>query len=122
MEHLSQQIKALEETLLRRHTPSDREMLQNLLHDDFEEVGASGNIVTKADAIEWLLREDDNAQWSLSGFRIRQLSNELVLATYCAEKTNSANGVVKRSARSSLWKKTASGWAMLFHQGTNFAE
>jgi len=109
----------LEETLLQRHTRADRAMLQKLLHDDFEEVGASGAIVTKADAIAWLLRDDDQVQWSLSGFKIRQLSDELVLANYCAHKTYVVNGAVKRSMRSSLWKKTASGWAMLFHQGTN---
>jgi len=122
MESISAHIKELEETLLRRHTRADIKMLSKLLHDEFEEVGASGDICTKDEAIKWLLREDDNIQWSLTDFRARQLADDLVLATYCAHKTHQKTGAIKRSMRSSLWEKTEENWAMRFHQGTNISE
>lgn len=122
MEKLTQQIKTLEETLLRRHARADREMLQRLLHNDFEELGASGTLVTKSEAIDWLLREDDNIQWSLSDFKVRRLSDEIALATYCAHKTDLTTNTTKHSLRSSLWMKTGSHWTLRFHQGTNLTK
>lgn len=122
MENLIRQIKSLEETLLQRHARADKAMLQQLMHDEFEELGASGNIVTKNEAIEWLLREDDNIQWTLSDYKLRILSDEIVLATYCAHKTDLATNSTKSSLRSSLWMKTEYGWALRFHQGTNLAK
>jgi len=122
MNDLSELIQSQEESLLLRHTRTDREKLQRLLHDDFEELGASGNVVTKTDAIEWLLREEDNIQWTLSDFKLRILSGEIVLATYRAHKTDLANKTVKQSLRSSLWIRTGDHWALRFHQGTNLAQ
>lgn len=122
MESISVHIKELEEKLLQRHTRADIEMLSILLHDEFEEIGASGEICTKNKAIQWLLREDDAFQWSLTDFRARQLSDDMVLATYCAHKTDLKTGLIKRSMRSSLWEKTNADWAMRFHQGTNISD
>lgn len=122
MKNLSQHIQDLEETLLQRHTRADREMLEQLLHDDFEELGASGNLVTKSEAIDWLLREDDNIQWTLSDFKLRMLSSEIVLATYCAQKTDFGSNAIKQSLRSSLWMKTGEHWVLRFHQGTNLTK
>ena len=122
MEDLSQHIKQLEETLLRHHARSNIDMLSALLHDDFEEIGSAGKITKKGEAIEWLLREEDSIHWSLSDFRTRQLADNLVLATYCAQKLDQETGISKRSMRSSLWKNTRNGWAMIFHQGTNMSD
>jgi len=121
MKNLSQLIQGQEESLLLRHTRADREKLQHLLHEDFEEFGSSGNVVTKTDAIEWLLREEDNIQWALSDFKLRILSGEIVLATYRAHKTDLVNKTVKQSLRSSLWIRTGDHWALRFHQGTNLS-
>jgi hypothetical protein len=122
MQNLVQQIKGLEETLLQGHTRADQQMLSKLLHDDFEELGASGHVVTKSEAIDWLLREDDHIQWSLSDFKVRRLSDEIALATYRAQKTDLAANTTKHSLRSSLWLKTETGWALRFHQGTNLTK
>ncbi|WP_455219530.1 DUF4440 domain-containing protein, partial [Kaarinaea lacus] len=83
MDGISQRIKELEEILLQRHVRKDIEMLSTLLHDEFEEIGSSGDICTKSNAIRWLLREDDAIQWSLTEFRARRLTEDMVLATYC---------------------------------------
>jgi len=121
MKNLSQLIQGQEESLLLRHTRADREKLQHLLHEDFEEFGSSGNVVTKTDAIEWLLREEDNIQWALSDFQLRVLSSEIVLATYRVLKTDVKSHTSKQSLRSSLWVRTGDHWALRFHQGTNLS-
>ena len=122
MENIKNQIRVLEESLLQRHTRKDRKLLTELLHDDFEEIGASGDICTKNDAMEWLMREKDHIEWTLSDFKIKQLSSELILVIYCAYKTDLKTNKIKRSMRSSIWVKTKFGWAMKFHQGTNLVD
>jgi hypothetical protein len=53
---------------------------------------------------------------SLSEFVAKQLSPELVLATYRA--TIRDGDSVRHSLRSSLWVHRASRWQLVFHQGT----
>lgn len=121
MSDLQQHIKGLEESLLRPYERTEMELLDKLLHDDFEEVGSSGRTTYKHEAIRWLIREEENIQWSLSEFRIRALSAELVLAHYFAHKNNLKTGKISNSMRSSLWKKSDDRWSIIFHQGSEIS-
>ena len=67
------------------------------------------------------MREDDDIRWFLTDFRARQLADNIVLATYCANKSDLKTGSTRRSMRSSLWEKINTNWVMRFHQGTNLS-
>lgn len=126
---LELEIKQLEEKLLHSDVRSNPELLDELLSDDFEEIGATGTINSRADVVDWLVNKESDTRWLLTDFSIRQLSDDLVLAKYIAQKLNTKN---KASRRSSLWKrislknratnKTSARWIMIFHQGSNISE
>jgi len=57
----------------------------------------------------------------ISNFAVRPQADSVVLATYvCLHRY--ADGREANSLRSSLWRKHAEGWQMVFHQGTRMAE
>lgn len=113
------EIKALEESLLNPETRKNKMLLSSLLSDDFVEFSSSGKVYTKDKMIEALLNEKD-VYYSLNHFKIKELAQGFVLATYIANlKTIQPNSNTRASLRSSIWKETNEKWSMTFHQGTN---
>jgi len=83
---------------------------------DFWEVGASGRRYDRADVLEELERRQAAPHqdvWETSEFRCQRLADDLYLLTY----TLLQNGE-RLTRRSTIWKRTADGWKILFHQGT----
>ena len=117
MNKLEVQIKQLEEQLLHADVRANPELLEQLLADDFEEIGSSGMISNRHQVIDWLVTREKAVTWSIQDFRIRQLSPELVLANYRAMK-DGQNTRTGSSMRSSLWQLSGKQWKMVFHQGT----
>lgn len=118
LDKITQLILQREQSLLLPHSRKNTQLLDALLHDEFEEVGASGRFVDKQQAMQWLMRENDDFDWALTDFRLRVLSDEMVMANYIAVKRHRKSGTEKKSVRSSIWKKTGDNWAMIYHQGT----
>ena len=85
--------------------------LENLLADEFIEIGSSGKIYHKNDILKWLPLESPR-QFVVEDFSIIILSEDIVLTTY--KLTSEAVS----SLRSSLWKFNGNEWKMVFHQGT----
>ena len=109
-------LRELEERLLQQGVRLDESALTLLLADDFVEHGASGQAWTKADVIVGLLSEAFVTR-RIYDFDVRWLSIDIALATYrCG--TESVDGVEFFSLRSSIWRRQADGWQMVFHQGT----
>ncbi|WP_333674697.1 GNAT family N-acetyltransferase [Glutamicibacter sp.] len=102
-----------EKLLLTQRIRHDQQELKRLLHEDFEEVGASGRSYNRAQIIEQLMAEPVEESPTLQLFepRIWQLSETLVLLRW---KT----GADIPSQRTSIWVRSAHGWQLLFHQGT----
>jgi hypothetical protein len=116
MNNIENHIKELEERLLHTDVRENSIIVTELLSDDFEEVGSDGKISSREEVIEWLVNKEENVRWSLNDFRIKELSPDLIVATYIAVKDNQPNS--SRSIRSSIWKKYSDNWKMIFHQGT----
>jgi len=119
MNNIKNHIKELEERLLHTEVRKNSTILNELLNNEFEEIGSDGKISTREEVIEWLVNKEKNTKWSLNDFRIKELSPELILATYIAIKKNKSNS--SRSIRSSIWKKYSGTWKMIFHQGTKIS-
>ncbi|KQU61159.1 ribonuclease H [Rhodococcus sp. Leaf278] len=85
--------------------------LVSLLADDFTEVGASGAVWDKTSILDLLSREDsvEIEVLELSG---RAISADFVLVQWISQTLG------KRARRTSLWRRTASGWELIHHQGT----
>ena len=118
MNKILDHIKELEEKLLHTDFRKNPESINELLSEDFEEIGSIGRISSRKEVIHWLVTKDQDASWALNDFRVRKLATDLILATYRAKKMGSQSDNSKGSIRSSIWKLCANNWKMIFHQGT----
>ncbi|ELS57480.1 nuclear transport factor 2 family protein [Streptomyces viridochromogenes] len=92
------------------------ELLGALLHPEFHEFGSSGRRWDKASTVSRLPVDTDPADRYVVTSEIRgvQLAPDLVHLTFDTEYLG------RHAHRSSLWRLTADGWQMYFHQGTPF--
>ena len=104
-------ILSLEEALLQAEVRQCAEKIESLLTGDFFEFGSSGRVYyTEGDTFPPV------AGYTITDFRIAELSPQCVLATY--NITLGQDKEAQRSLRSTIWKKIDGQWKVLFHQGT----
>lgn len=109
--NLKEHLQALEEKHTSITVRSDSEKLDEILADDFFEIGSSGYYYTKKDCLDTgvVLTE-----MTLHDYEIYPLASDVVLATYyIQDKTRNRN-----TLRSSIWKLIDGRWQLHFHQGT----
>lgn len=115
--------RAVLEELKRRepvfHRPEfigSRAAIEAMIAPDFWEVGASGRRYSRQFVLETLeAREDDPVEdddWETADFHCRELARDLYLLTYTLLQGE------RRTRRATIWRRTPSGWVILFHQGT----
>ena len=115
------QVRQLEERLLRPEVRRSKVELAQLLADDFREFGSSGRVFDKQQIVD-LLQDQPSYQLSLHDFRAVTLGSDLVLATYRATCRAPDSNRTSHSLRSSIWRKRGGRWQVVFHQGTPSAE
>ncbi|MDX6151538.1 DUF4440 domain-containing protein [Marinococcus sp. PL1-022] len=104
-------IRQLEEDLLKPSIRRSAVEVSRLLAEDFQEIGASGRIFTREDVI-FGLEEERPVHRTVADYKTKPLSEHLYLATY------TVTSELGTSLRSSIWRKTDSSWELVFHQGT----
>jgi len=106
----------LETALLRRElkTPA---RLNDLIDDDFIEIGASGRQWTKQDVIHALQHEPFVAG-EISEFKLKLLTQDVALVTYLCLQAATSGVSAANSLRSSIWTRHDGLWRLVFHQGT----
>ena len=114
------EILALEQLLLQPEVRSNDRLLEELIADDFIEIGAVGKSWTKTEVIAGLISQDSPIR-TIDDFKLRILADGVALATYLC-RLQGANGIQTLSLRSSVWKRFEGGWQMVFHQGTRASD
>lgn len=116
---LHKTIYDLETTLLKPEIRSSAKDLDLLLADDFMEFGSSGEIYDKKMILERLPKDTEISpvQFIVSDFQIKELSDNVVLATFKTDKISPDKTHI-RALRASIWGKTKENWQMTYHQGT----
>jgi ribonuclease HI len=99
---------AAEERLLDPRVRADPDAVDELLDEDFSEIGQSGTHWTREAIIVALAADPQITGGSLQEPLVRRIDVDLLLLTYLY-------GGVRRS---SLWRITPDGPRILFHQGT----
>lgn len=109
-ESLLIQLRELEERLFSANASE----LEQLIADDFTEIGSAGRFYDKAQAIS-LLANGRIAAFSASDYSIRSLAPGLELLSYrtCTESTPPVTAL-----RNSIWRLQGGKWQITFHQGT----
>jgi hypothetical protein len=112
----AEELKRLEEDLLRPEVRRSPEKMDALLADDFVEFGRSGRVYGKADLLETAAQPFDG-RLSLLEFSAKALTPSIALVTY-RSILRDTNGRERHSLHSSIWMRTEQGWRLVFHQGT----
>lgn len=89
---------------------------ERMTADDFWEIGASGKIYTREEVLDLLEERHSGPQAEslvVSAFRVRQLGLGLYLAHYDLVQEHT-----RKTRRTTLWRHSAEGWKIVFHQGT----
>lgn len=91
--------------------------IENLMCDEFWEVGASGNIYTREDVIKTLVARYNDKNYVddcvPSDFKLTQIAPDNYLITY-----NLIQNKIRHTRRSTIWRKIDGSWKILYHQGT----
>jgi len=110
------ELQELELRLLQPGVRAGRQQVMALMAEEFFEIGASGKVYDRQGAAEALALADGGSV-SLSDFLARALEPDLVLVTYRSFWRGPGDARAQ-ALRSSLWRRTETGWMLLFHQGT----
>lgn len=93
----------------RAETRGDRAWMDRHLAPGFSEFGVSGQAYSREEILALDVGEIDAV---LRRLHVRRLAEGVVLVTYQSEVAG------EPAHRSSIWRLTAAGWQMEFHQGT----
>jgi hypothetical protein len=113
MKTLKEKIIELELSLLKPEIRSSKQQLNRLLADDFLEIPSTGIPYNKSQALSHIPQEIPST-FVLQDFE----SKNVVQLIYKAKIMRQNQDAIAYSQRSSIWKKTAGKWQMMFHQGT----
>jgi hypothetical protein len=110
-----EELRAREPIFHRPEFGNARADLERLMHESYWEVGASGTRYSREFVLETLLtRVPDPAEssWVVRDFQVSEIAADNYLATYTLLQG------ARVSRRATLWRRAASGWQILYHQGT----
>lgn len=101
----------LERELQTAECRRDRERLARLLADDFTEVGASGTVWDKSSILD-MLGSEGSVEIEMIEPVGRVIGADYVLLQWISRTSR------MRARRTSLWRRTNTGWELVHHQGT----
>ncbi len=122
LQGIVEHIKQRELELLQTDWRANPALIDDWLSADFEEIGSDGQVSQRVDVVNWLLKKDNAIQWLLTDFRIKVLTDGLIMAVYFAKKPNGPSSISKGSIRTSIWQYQGNHWKMVFHQATQRLE
>jgi hypothetical protein len=96
--------------LLEPDIRNDPDHVLRLLHGDFYEYGASGQVWTRASVTTATTGTTEPIV--ATNLAARRLGPDAILVTYASESGG------RRALRSSTWVRDHGSWLLLFHQGT----
>ncbi|GAA1470175.1 DUF4440 domain-containing protein [Microbacterium thalassium] len=114
-EVVREQLRAREPLFHRVELGTSREWFEHETDDEFWEVGASGAVYDREQV--WAMLEPRYAEgaddpWSITDFAVRRVDAVVYLATYVLHQGP------RVTRRATLWRRTDTGWRILYHQGT----
>jgi hypothetical protein len=110
------ELRVLEERLAMPASSESRDTLGALLAPEFREFGSSGCVYDAASTLDVLI-PGGRPRIMLEDFMVAFVAEGVVLVTYLSRSV-AGPGWKPPTLRSSLWTRRASGWQMVFHQGT----
>lgn len=111
-------LRDLEQRLLLPEVRADPLQLGLLLHPDFVEVGASGEIYTRDEVLaEFEQSPPSYAVWA-QDFEAHPVVEGVALLRYRSAHIDESGQLSRFVARTTLWQRNGGSWQARFHQGT----
>lgn len=118
MDDLLAELTALETELHHPGATCTRTRLERLLHPDFHEIGRSGTRYTRQVVIDFLIDRTSLPQVVAYDHRLERLADDVALLHFASLETQ-PDGTHRQAARRvSVWRRTALGRQLHYHQGT----
>ncbi|HET7330072.1 DUF4440 domain-containing protein [Dyella sp.] len=114
-----EQLRDREPIFHRPELGTTRTDFEAMTEPDFWEVGASGRRYSRQyvlDVLEERYRHPVEDDWQTSDFHCREIAADNYLLTYTLRQG------ARITRRATLWRHTAQGWKIVYHQGTLVAE
>ena len=114
-----EQLREREPIFHRPEFGTTRADFEAMTEPDFWEVGASGRRYSREyvlDVLEERYRQPFDDDWQTSDFHCREIAADNYLLTYTLQQGP------RLTRRATLWRHTAQGWKIVYHQGTLAAE
>ena len=118
MDDLLAELSALESELHHPGVTCTRERLERLLHADFHEVGRSGTRYTRQTVIDFLADRPSPPRVLAYDHRIERLSDGVALLHFASHGIAGDGTRHSAALLMSVWRHTALGWQLSYHQGT----
>ncbi len=113
---VTKQLLELETKIVQNEFRTNETFLNEIIADDFIEIGSSGVTYNKKQVIEFLIKGTD-AEIIIKDFTTKQLGELFYLALFNTI-TTLPSGQKSIAKRSSIWKYENNNWQIIFHQGT----
>jgi hypothetical protein len=125
---MEEELRLLEERLLDPAVRRDAHAVEEMLTEDFREIGSSGRVFDRDAIVRELQSETRGGLIEMSKFSAtavaRQQGNghapesDVAIVVYVTTRRDASGEAVSRARRSSIWVKRDGRWKMVFHQGT----
>ena len=109
------ELKQLEPIFHHPELGTTRQDFEKRKDDSFWEVGASGNRYSRDYVLDVLQKRVENQSdevWETKDFHCLEIVRDNYLLTYTLDQGE------RITRRSTIWRRTDSGWKIVFHQGT----
>lgn len=118
MSNLLAEIQALEVELHHPGVRCNASRLQELLHEDFHEVGRSGRSYDRPTIVRFLGKQEASPSVVSDNFKLSCLAPDIVLLTYRSAHQMPSGALENQTLRSSVWVAVGGTWKLRYHQGT----
>ncbi|MDE2451928.1 MAG: DUF4440 domain-containing protein [Gammaproteobacteria bacterium] len=119
LRQILQELRSREPIFHRPELGTNRADFETMTEADFWEVGASGRRYSRDHVLEVLEDRHQVAShlaledsWEASDFACRELGADTYLLTYTLLQGQ------RKTRRVTVWRQSAQGWKIMFHQGT----
>jgi hypothetical protein len=110
------ELSAREPIFHRAEFGTSRDDFEKMTSADFWEIGASGQRYSREYVLDELEKRYATAHedvWETREFRCQRLAVDVYLLTYVLLQDGT-----RLTRRATIWRRTAEGWTIVFHQGT----
>ncbi len=113
------ELKPREPIFHRAELGTTRADFEAMTEADYWEVGASGRRYSREyvlDVLEERFKDPMDDPWETSDFHCMEIAVDNYLLTYTLKQTE------RITRRATIWRRTAQGWKIVYHQGTVVAD